>query len=631
MTSTFKRNVLFSVVSMLTILACIMLPFLSYVSPGFFNNMKISSASADVGGYDFANGDDVALAGEWEFYWDKHIVSNKIQNAEPDLYVSVPSSWTSYEVNGEKLSNGGIASYRIIVENLSSSHPIVVSTMNLPGKCQVFIDGQFAFSNRSVPCNAHNGKSIFEPYAEPFNLSPDKKSYEVVIEVECEYSSGLTVAPVLSDYNRYIDNMMSSIALRFMLIGIVAFFAIGSGLLGAMRKKFFSQFWLILLCAIFTFRMLISNEGYMISHNFFGNINYEIMMTLIYVTTYIIKLCMMMHLINVLGLKINQVTLVAISAIFLLCAFIPYFTYDYIYIARAYMWIQTLVYVFDGYMIYKLSDAVIKKERFAIMYLVLYCICAASLVIDNLFLYGYISDSVSFIMPVSCLLFMAFMLLVHLIHMIDTHKRAQKTAELEKELSEMNMTLMLSQIQPHFMYNALNTIKYLTKKDPQKAESAVVKFSGYLRANMDSLTQKGPIDFPKELDHVRNYAEIEKLRFGDRLQVEYDIEAENFTIPPLTIQPIVENAIKHGVNQKPEGGIVKIKSYETEDSFIVCVEDNGVGYDVNEKKDDGRSHVGVTNIRKRLEVMLGACVTTESKIGEGTTVTVKIPKEEKNK
>ena len=631
MTSTFKRNILFFVVSMLTILACIMLPFLSYVNPGFFNNMNITSARADVIGYDFANGDDVALAGEWEFYWDKHIVSDNIKNAEPDLYVSVPSSWTDYEVNGESLSNGGIASYRIIVENLSSSHPIVVSTMNLPGKCQVFIDGEFAFSNRSVPCNVHKGKSVFEPYAEPFELNPDKKSYEVVIEVECEYSSGLTVAPVLSDYNRYIDNMMSSVALRFMLIGIVAFFAIGSGLLGAMRKKFFSQFWLILLCAIFIFRMLISNEGYMISHNFFGNINYEIMMTLIYVSTYIIKLCMLMHLINVLGLKINHITLVAIAAVFLLCAFIPYFTYDYIYIARAYIWIQLVVYIFDGYMIYKLSDAVIKKERFSIMYLVLYCICATSLVIDNLFLYGYISDSVSFVMPVSCLLFIAFMLLVHLVHMIDTHKRAQKTAELEKELSEMNMTLMLSQIQPHFMYNALNTIKYLTKKDPQKAESAVVKFSGYLRANMDSLTQKEPIDFPKELEHVRNYAEIEKLRFGDRLQVEYDIQTTDFTIPPLTIQPIVENAIKHGVNQKPEGGIVRIKSYETEDSFIVCVEDNGVGYDVNEKKDDGRSHVGMTNIKKRLEVMLGACVTTESKIGEGTTVTVKIPKEEKNK
>ena len=303
MSSAFKKNTLFVVMVMITVLACIILPFISYVNPGIYNSVKIFGAQADVEGYDFSNGDTVSLAGEWEFFWNKHIVTEKLKEAEPDLYVSVPSSWTQYELDGQDLSNGGIASYRIFVENISSVHPVVVSIMNLPGKCQVFIDGEFAFSNLSLPCNVHKGKSVFEPYAEPFELNPDKKSYEVVIEVECEYSSGLTVAPVLSDYNRYIDNMMSSVALRFMLIGIVAFFAIGSGLLGAMRKKFFSQVWLSHLCAIFIFRMLISNEGYMISHNFFGNINYEIMMTLIYVSTYIIKLCMLMHLINVLGLK----------------------------------------------------------------------------------------------------------------------------------------------------------------------------------------------------------------------------------------------------------------------------------------------------------------------------------------
>ena len=192
----------------------------------------------------------------------------------------------------------------------------------------------------------------------------------------------------------------------------------------------------------------------------------------------------------------------------------------------------------------------------------------------------------------------------------------------------MNMTLMLSQIQPHFLYNALNTIKYLTKKDPKAAENAIVKFSNYLRANMDSLTQKEPIPFSKEIDHVKNYISIECLRFGDRLRVEYDIQYEDFLIPPLTVQPIAENAIKHGVNQRPEGGTVKISSYKAEGSAVVVIEDDGVGFDVNKKPDDNRSHVGISNITVRLREMLGAEVTVESTVGEGTRVTLTIPRKE---
>ena len=119
---------------------------------------------------------------------------------------------------------------------------------------------------------------------------------------------------------------------------------------------------------------------------------------------------------------------------------------------------------------------------------------------------------------------------------------------------------------------------------------------------------------------------IEQLRFGERLTIEYDIEVDAFTIPPLTIQPIVENAIKHGVNQKPEGGTVRISTREAEKAFVVIVSDNGVGYDVNQTLDDGRSHVGIKNIKKRLRTMLGATVETDSVIGEGTDVTITIPK-----
>ncbi len=626
MSTNFKRNIIFVVTIMVTVMACIILPLLSYINPAILNNVKIIGANTDVKNFDITDGNSVSLAGEWEFYWNKHLVSENITERNPDLYVNVPSSWTGYEINGKKLPNGGIASYRVLVENINTEYPVVVSIFNLPGKCNVFLDGEFIFSNRSVPYN--NGKSVTEPYANPLVIDSSKKHHEVVVEVECDYSSGLTAIPVLSDYNSYLNEFMSSIALRFILIGVVAFFAIGALAIAIVRKDISDQLWLFLLCVVFIFRMLISNEGYTLSHGLFGDINYEIMTSLIFVSTYIIKLCMLMHLVNVLGLKISHITLSFIAAVFLVCAFVPYFTYDYIYIAKAYMWIQSVAYAFDVYMIYKLSDSVVKKKKFAVLYLVFYCITAAALVTDNLYLCGYISNSVSFVMPFACFLFISLMLFVHIADTLSDYRKAQKAAELEKELAEINMTLMLSQIQPHFLYNALNTIKYLTKKDPQKAESAIVKFSGYLRTNMDSLTQKEPIPFEKELEHVKNYVSIEQIRFGDRLKIEYEIENIDFSIPPLTIQPIVENAIKHGVNQKPEGGTVKIKTYETGSYNIVCVEDDGVGFDVNEKKDDGRSHVGVTNIKKRLEIMLNAYIEIQSEINVGTKVTIKIPKEE---
>ena len=147
---------------------------------------------------------------------------------------------------------------------------------------------------------------------------------------------------------------------------------------------------------------------------------------------------------------------------------------------------------------------------------------------------------------------------------------------------------------------------------------------------MDSLTQKEPIPIAKELVHVKNYIDIEQLRFGDRLKIEYDIDEIDFKLPALTIQPIVENAIKHGVNQKPEGGTVRITVSETSTDYIICVEDDGVGYDVNVVKNDGRSHVGISNITKRLQSMMSATISTESAVGKGTTVTVKIPKKDED-
>lgn len=204
---------------------------------------------------------------------------------------------------------------------------------------------------------------------------------------------------------------------------------------------------------------------------------------------------------------------------------------------------------------------------------------------------------------------------------------AQKTYALEQELTESQIRMMLSQIQPHFLYNAIGTIRALCTKNPQEARTAMDHFAKYLRANMDSLNERWCIPFTKELEHVKSYLYIEKLRFGDRLEVEYDIQATDFVIPPLALQTMVENAVKHGLLPKKDGGTVKISTRENEDIFELVISDNGVGFDqTKQKPDDGRSHIGITNTRQRIMGMCNGSLNIGSLAGEGTTITILLPK-----
>ncbi len=211
------------------------------------------------------------------------------------------------------------------------------------------------------------------------------------------------------------------------------------------------------------------------------------------------------------------------------------------------------------------------------------------------------------------------------------YKEAIRYQKMQKELYEAKVSVMVSQIQPHFMYNALSSIAMLCKINPDTAYEATINFSEYLRGNMDSLKQQAPVPFAQELEHLKKYLYIEQLRFGKKLNIEYDIRTTDFVLPQLSIQPLVENAVKHGVGMKKNGGTVTITTRETDAAYEVIISDDGVGFDMNApKKDDGRSHVGMDNTKRRIKEMCGGEVVIESVVGEGTKATVILPKEEQN-
>lgn len=210
-------------------------------------------------------------------------------------------------------------------------------------------------------------------------------------------------------------------------------------------------------------------------------------------------------------------------------------------------------------------------------------------------------------------------------------KAAERAERLEKEkiildaeLTESRISTLMSQIRPHFIYNTLGSIEQLCELDPPKAAKLVHDFSKYLRGNFSELDNPKLIRISKELEHTEYYINIEKVRFPD-IEIETEMDCCDFSIPALTIQPIVENAIKHGILRREEGGSVKINIFETDSSYFVSVQDNGVGFDVAEL--ERNNHIGLRNIRGRLEAMCNGKLHIESIIDVGTKITVEIPKE----
>lgn len=206
---------------------------------------------------------------------------------------------------------------------------------------------------------------------------------------------------------------------------------------------------------------------------------------------------------------------------------------------------------------------------------------------------------------------------------LETEKQA-----LQLELQESRISIMLSQMQPHFIFNTLNTIYHLCDFDPQIAKSTINSFSKYLRNNIDNLNRSEMIYFDKEMSFVKVYLDIEKVRFDDELQITFDTAVTNFKIPVLTVQPIVENAIKHGTSKKEGVSTLFISTRETNTYYEIKIQDTGVGFDTSVQPADGTKHIGISNVRQRLQHLCDGTLTIESTIGIGTTAIIRIPKKE---
>lgn len=280
---------------------------------------------------------------------------------------------------------------------------------------------------------------------------------------------------------------------------------------------------------------------------------------------------------------------------------------DYMIVAQGYQFLMLAI----SFVVAILNRRLSPREKIAFS---AYCVFPLlSIIIQNRFA-GY------------AIAYATLLVAIEVLFLFLNVERNIKLREEEKQLEEANVKIMVSQIQPHFVYNTLSSISTLIDIDPNKAQKALDEFTDYLRMNFSTLTETKPVSFEDELKHIKTYVDLEKMRFNDRLNVVYDIGVSKFDVPPLSIQPLVENAIKHGILKKIEGGTVTLRTFEDEDSYNVAVIDNGVGFNMEEIDFESNKHIGLKNVRHRINTMSNGEIRIQSTPNVGTTIVIRFYK-----
>ena len=193
----------------------------------------------------------------------------------------------------------------------------------------------------------------------------------------------------------------------------------------------------------------------------------------------------------------------------------------------------------------------------------------------------------------------------------------------QREIAHQRTSIRSLQMRPHFIHNTLMSIYYLCQQDPQKAQTVTLDFASYLGKSFNAVAENELIPFSEELEHTRAYLAVEKVRFEEQLFVEFDTPHTSFRLPPLTLQPVVENAVKHGISPHLEPLYLSVRTSVAGDVSEITVEDTGPGFSPT---DDNEPHIALANIRERLSLMCGGALEIAARDTGGTKVTISVPK-----
>ncbi len=660
-----------------------MLPSLNIEGQKQDGRLIAKRGSMDATTWDFERNSVLQLDGEWEFYWDELLIPEDFEGVSyfaPDGYMQVPALWNGKKLNGKQLPAFGCATYRLVIEHVPFEGVLGLKKGNARFSSKVFVNGHLLITDGVPAQQAADYQSGNTPKLGFFKSDGGK--IEILVQVaNYEYmNSGIPVSLELGRQDdmlyQHQRNYLLSLAVFIVLLTIaflfIIFFVVARirGVIEYLLPLF------SLFCFLFAVGNALTDQRPLLL--FLPDISFTLVFKMkdFFLSANFIMVIWIFH-------RFKNTLLTPLPARIITYGYSGYLIAVILLPIHVYYKIHQIVMICNTVILLILLVRVvllyIRKSEGLLLFV---AVLSINLYSADAILFSLGQRTSSSFTQVYIMIFaIAMMLLLSMQYFTAIGKLQNSVLRAQ----EAEIAFLRAQINPHFLYNTLNSIAALCQEAPDKAENVVVELSRYLRRSFDFKRLDSMTTLDRELELLDAYLYIEKIRFGERLQMEYDIEEGlSLSLPPLILQPLVENAVRHGLLKRAEGGTVSISIRSEGDTAIISIIDNGIGMEqrvleqlleeneyrqVNENRQQSenrqqnkhwqkreylkrsedrkkreytdkhespimnrtteRSGIGLWNINRRLNMHYGHGLMISSEIGKGTRVTFSIPLEKK--
>jgi len=578
---------------------------------------KADNGVLELSGWDFEKQGTVMLSGKWALYWEK--LAGQGGGAAPDIYAGVPDVWNNYEVGGEKLPAYGFATYSLRVEGVQDQQ-LAIRIPPCSTAYELYIDGELLAKNGTVTRTADGFVPEYEP--ESITFSPMRDSFTITMYVSnyvyarggAWYPAVLGTPPQIEKLDRCIVQEDWFLIGSFITISLFCFcifflakrelpillFAV-LALVTALRTTLYGSY---ILSSMVPFRLVVAADY----------------LTLVWLSALIAFF--LLSLADKEKLKKRAPAIAAgagLLTVFIILTPIHVFT-------RFTIPIEVYAFSLALYALFRTLKSDSRSKAAISLGAAVFITCGFYDVLYQ----KCILRGVSELSPVGFFIMLCTWGIILARDYTDLSEYARASAD---KAHDAEIAFLQAQIKPHFLYNTLNVISTLCRLDGEYAEKLTLDLSKYLQYSFEFKNLSKFISFSAELEFVETYVKIEKARFVNEFDVVYDFcDTSRLMVPPLSIQPIVENAIRHGVRKKETFGTVVLSVREEKDNFVIEVSDDGVGIEplrlekLNRGIRDENSGVGLINVKQRIESLRGTDFIIESELGCGTRIVITIPR-----